>query len=142
MAISCDPNDLQHLAKCFQCLPLGTLQEIQTYLLCQILNSGVSGGSCAATSATISGTDIDWTVADSRYKTLSANTVFTFSNTVEGKTINVYITNTAGNFTVTFPAVRWPGGVAPIQTLGAKTDIYSFSLINGILWGSYVQNLS
>ena len=46
MAIDCDPNALAALAKCFQCLPPATLQQIQAYLLCQIGNSSViTGGS-------------------------------------------------------------------------------------------------
>ncbi len=110
-------------------------------LFCQIANG--AGGSCAATSAIISGTDIDWTVADHRFKTLSGSTVFTFSNVTEAKTISVYITN-PGAFTVTFPVtVLWPGNVAPIQTVpigSTRTDIYTFVMVNGILRGSYIQN--
>jgi len=44
MPTSCDPNDLALLAKCFTCLPSVTLQQVQTYLLCQML-SGVATGS-------------------------------------------------------------------------------------------------
>ncbi len=44
MATSCDPNDLAALARCFKCLPGATLQEVQTFLLCQILNNGGTGG--------------------------------------------------------------------------------------------------
>lgn len=144
MPVSCDPNDLAALAKCFKCMPLATLLEIQTYLLCQIVNSGVSGGgTCTSTSAIITGTDIDWSVADYRFKTLSGNTTFTFSNQTEARTITVVLTNTAGNFTVTWPGgIRWTGGVIPTMTIGAKSDMYTFVMINGIIWGSYVQNLS
>lgn len=38
MAISCDPNALVSAARCFSCLPLPTLNEIDTYLLCQWFN--------------------------------------------------------------------------------------------------------
>lgn len=44
MAISCDPNDLAAAARCFKCLSGATLEEVQTYLLCQILNNGGTGG--------------------------------------------------------------------------------------------------
>ncbi len=44
MAISCDPNDLAAAARCFKCLSGATLEEVQTYLLCQILNIGGAGG--------------------------------------------------------------------------------------------------
>ncbi len=140
--IVCDPHSLQSLAKCFQCLSPVTLQQIQTYLLCQLNNSGVAG-SCVTTSAIITGTNIDWNVANYRFKTLSANDVYTFSNQSEAETITVVLTNTVGAFTVTWPAgIRWTGGVVPQLTLGAKSDMYTFVMINGIIWASYVQNLS
>ena len=44
MAISCDVNVLAQQAKCFKCNSPATLAEIQTYLLCQILNNGTGGG--------------------------------------------------------------------------------------------------
>lgn len=44
MAISCEPNDLTALARCFSCLPPNTLLAVQTYLLCQIANTGAGGG--------------------------------------------------------------------------------------------------
>ena len=55
MAISCDPNDLAALARCFKCLPPGTLTEVQTYLLCQILNNGGTGG---GVTSIIAGTNV------------------------------------------------------------------------------------
>lgn len=44
MPISCDTEALAALARCFSCLSPVTLQEIQTYLLCQLANSGGGGG--------------------------------------------------------------------------------------------------
>ena len=140
MPIDCSTDNLALLAKCFKCMSPSTLLEIQTYLLCQIASSGVG---CTNTSAIISGTDIDWDVADYRYKTLSANTVFTFSNVTEAETITVIVTNTVGNFTVTWPAgIRWTGGFAPVMSIGVRSDMYTFVMINGIVWASYVQNLT
>jgi len=55
VAISCDPNDLAALARCFKCLPPGTLTEVQTYLLCQILNNGGTGG---GVTSIIAGTNV------------------------------------------------------------------------------------
>lgn len=112
-------------------------------------NIGTTAGTVAegndyrlGSQAAISGTDIDWNVATHFYKTLSANTTFTFSNLADAKTIQVAITNTASNYTVTWPTVQWPGGVAPTQTIGAKTDLYTFTRINGVVRGTYVQNYS
>jgi hypothetical protein len=42
--INCDPNTLAMLAKCFKCLSLATHLEVQTYLLCQIVNTIGTGG--------------------------------------------------------------------------------------------------
>lgn len=90
----------------------------------------------------IAASDIDWDVTHS-FKTLAANTVFTFSNAADARTITVAIINTVGNYTVTWPAgIKWVGGVAPTQTIGAKTDIYTFTQMNSIIYGTAVQNLS
>lgn len=91
----------------------------------------------------ISGTDIDWSLAKTYSKTLSANTTFTFSNDTDGQTIVVAITNTAGNYTVAWPAaVQWSGGTEPVQTTGAFTDVYTFVKIGSTVYASVVQNFS
>lgn len=88
----------------------------------------------------IASTAIDWSAASTFTKTLSANTTFTFSNATDGQTIVVRITNTASNYTVTWPTVSWSGGTAPVQTVGAKSDVYTFINIGGTYFGSAVQN--
>lgn len=92
----------------------------------------------------ISATNIDWALIKSNTglytKTLSANTTFTFSNLTAGQAINVRLTNTASNYTVTWPTVKWPGGTTPTMTTGAKSDIYSFFYDGTDIYGSYVQN--
>ncbi len=42
--MACDPNQLLAAAKCFQCLSHQQLQQVVTYLLCQISVNGGSGG--------------------------------------------------------------------------------------------------
>ncbi len=91
---------------------------------------------------TISSTAIDWATGKVFSKTLGANTTFTFSNTTDGQTIVVALTNTASNYTVTWPTVSWAGSSAPVQTTGAKTDVYTFIKIGSTFFGSYVQNLT
>lgn len=91
-------------------------------------------------SASLAALDIDWATASAFYKTLAANSTFTFSNLADGRTISVALTNTASNYTVTWPTVSWAGGVAPTQTTGAHTDVYTFIRINGTIYGSAVQN--
>lgn len=88
----------------------------------------------------ISALDIDWRVGSVFSKTLAANSTFTFSNVADGNVIVVALTNTAGNFLVTWPTVKWPGNVAPVQTIGVKKDIYTFVRIGSDIHGSVVQN--
>lgn len=91
---------------------------------------------------TISASDIDWSAGTAFTKTLAANTTFTFSNTQDAQTIVVGLTNTASNYTVTWPTVKWSGGAAPTQTTGAKTDVYTFVKLGSTFYGSAVQNFS
>lgn len=115
--------------------------------------NGGTGASTAAAARTnlgldpvvtaIPAVDVDWSLGDYFYKTLTAGVVFTFSNTVDGKDVTVALTQDgAGGHTVGWPAgVKWSGGVTPTMTTTiAKTDIFTFVKINGILYGSTVQN--
>lgn len=97
----------------------------------------------------ISASDIDWSLVPSGgvlYKTLAADTTFTMSNVTAGKTVIVDLTNTASNYVVTWPTtvsgipVTWSGGTPPVQTVGAKSDTYTFVRVNGAIRASVVQN--
>lgn len=89
----------------------------------------------------LSALNVDWSASQSYVKTLAANSTFTFSNTKDGQAIRVALTNTAGNYTVTWPAaVRWPANTAPTQTTGAKTDVYTFVRLGFDLYGSVYQD--
>lgn len=93
--------------------------------------------------SSITASNIDWSLSYTYYKTLAANTTFTFINDQEGKVIVVAVTNTAGNFTAAWPAaVQWANSSQPVLTVGAKTDVFTFVKINGIIFGSVVQNMS
>lgn len=92
------------------------------------------------TQVTISASAIDWHGGTHFTKTLSGNTTFTFSNNADTLSIIVFITNTTGNFTVTWPTVSWVGGSAPTQTIGAHTDIYNFVQAGGTIYGAVIQN--
>lgn len=89
---------------------------------------------------TIAASAIDWSLSKTFSRTLAANATFTFSNATDGLTIVVALTNTASNYTVTWPTVSWRGGTAPVQTTGAKTDVYTFVKIGSTIYGSAVQN--
>jgi hypothetical protein len=95
------------------------------------------------TDAVVAAAAIDWATGVSFTKTLSASTTFTFANSVPGQQIVVAITNTVANYTVTWPSsptLKWSGGSAPTQTVGAKTDVYTFTNVGGVIYGSVVQN--
>jgi hypothetical protein len=95
------------------------------------------------TDAVVAAAAIDWATGVSFTKTLSASTTFTFANSLPGQEIRVAITNTASNYTVTWPSsptLKWSGGSAPTQTIGAKTDVYTFTNVGGVIYGSVVQN--
>jgi hypothetical protein len=89
-------------------------------------------------------TTIDWSLSNSFSLTLNANlTSVTFSNTLNGQTIVVAITNTASNYTVTWGnSIKWAGGTQPVQTTGAKTDVWTIIKIGSTYYGSVVQNMS
>jgi len=92
--------------------------------------------------STISASAIDWSLSNSFYKTLGANTTFTFSNAVDGQVITICLLNTTSNYTVTWPTIKWAGGTAPTMTTGAHYDVYTiyYNATVGAYFGSYVQN--
>jgi DNA-binding transcriptional regulator YdaS (Cro superfamily) len=100
----------------------------------------------APTATTISASAIDWSTQLKKggvyTKTLGANTTFTFSNLAVG-TINVILTNTASNYTVTWPTVIWPNGAgAPTMSTGATSDFYTFVYDGTNVRGFYSQGAS
>jgi hypothetical protein len=90
----------------------------------------------------ISGSVIAWNTGSLFTNTLSTNTTFTFSGAISGQTIVVRLTNTASNYTVTWPTVRWTGGVAPTMSPGAVSDVYTFIYDGSNYYGAYVQDMS
>ena len=72
----------------------------------------------------ISAADIDWSLGRVFAKTLAADTVFTFSNAVVGKEIQVVLRQgTGSSWTATWPTVKWTGGAAPTMTV--TSDAYA-----------------
>jgi hypothetical protein len=90
--------------------------------------------------------NIDWSITKLNggiyTRTLTGNSTFTFTNPLPGQTIVVRLTNTASNFLVIWPTVKWVGALAPTMTIGAKSDIYSFIYDGTDVFGSYIQNMS
>lgn len=106
-----------------------------------------SGGALTVAQTTvgaqaISASAIDWSTGNAFTKTLGANTTFTFSNQTSGQTAVVRLTNTASNWTVTWPTVKWVSATAPTMTVGAFSDVYTFFYDGTNTYGSAVQNMS
>lgn len=103
------------------------------------VGGGASGGGSVLPSVVVTGTNVDWSTGNVFSKTITGNTTFTFSNPLDGQTIVFAVTNT-GSFTVTWTGVTWSGGVAPVQTTGAHTDVYTFIKIGSVIYGGVIQN--
>lgn len=98
-----------------------------------------------STPATISAVDINCSLSNNFTKTLSGNSTFTFSNFVDGQVVNISVTNTNSNYLVSWTApsgttLKWKDGITPIQTIGIKTDLYSFIRVGSFVYGTAVQN--
>lgn len=84
-----------------------------------------------------SATEIDFSAGTSFTKTLSSNTTFTFANVggVNGKTVEVMVTNPS-TYTADWPStVRWHNDTEPTQTTGGKADIYRFLVVGSDVIG-------
>ncbi len=88
----------------------------------------------------VSAMAIDWALGCVFTKTLAggANT-FTFSNAASGMVITVRVTGVVS--TLTWPTVKWAGGVAPTQT-GSGIDVYTFVHDGTSIYGSVVQAMA
>jgi hypothetical protein len=88
--------------------------------------------------------NINWASGTHFYGTLTANTIFTFSNAYSGGTIVVRVYQTGTNaFTVTWPTISWRGGSAPTMTTGtAAHDTTTIDYQNSTYDGSSLQNIT
>ena len=93
----------------------------------------------------IADSTIDCSLSCNFEKTLVANTNFTFKNFISGQTLNIVLTNTESNYTVSWKnptglTIKWSGGIVPVQTTGAKSDVYTFIRVGSIIYGTVIQN--
>lgn len=92
--------------------------------------------------SSISALNIDWSLGNVFQKTITTNSVFTFSNQRAGQTLISSITNT-GSFTVTWPAfVSWSNGTVPTQTTGSHSDVITFVSDGVAIRGVSQQNFT
>lgn len=91
---------------------------------------------------TLSGTDVNWLDGRVFFKALTANTTFTFSNPIAGKTIMVVLKQDTTPRTVAWPAsVKWPGGTNPgITSVAGAYAIYSFLYVDGVFLGALADD--
>lgn len=85
---------------------------------------------------------LDWLTGPSFYTTLTENTTYAFSNMKDGQAVTFAVAQHASAAkTVTWPTVRWSGGVAPTMTATlSRTDVYTFLRVNGVTYGAVVAN--
>ena len=93
----------------------------------------------------IADSTIDCNLSNTFSKTLGATQRFVFTNFGDGQTVNIAVTNTAGNYTVTWidPSgltIKWSASSVPTQTIGAKTDVWTFIRIGTTIYGNVSQN--
>ena len=101
-----------------------TIEDVKTFL------QGPYG-----TSADLTTSEIDLSKGVVFSKTVSADTVFTFTNAPSGRaaTFNLIITN-GGSATITWPAsVKWTDAAAPALT-ASGVDVLTFMTPNGTTW--------
>jgi hypothetical protein len=84
---------------------------------------------------------IDWSLGNEHSVTMTGNCTFTFSNPQSGMRLVLVVYTGAGSFAATWPGtVKWPGGVAPVISVGAsKTDVLSFFYDGSNYLGAFAQ---
>ena len=116
---------------------LGYLSGVTSSIQTQLNNK-----SSGPVDTAISALDIDWSLGDSFYKLISTSSVFTFSNTVNGKTISVFIKNTgASDLSVTFPTAL-ASGVLNVVVSPGKENVYTFIKSNSKFYVSVVADMA
>lgn len=118
----------------------GTLDLADSDARTGVLPRANGGNGHAGGTTAMAALDVDWSLSDAFTKTLSlgVNTI-TFSNKTAGQVIVVRLTGAVS--TVTWPTVKWPGGVAPTQT-SSGIDVYTFFYDGTSVYGSAVQAMA
>lgn len=105
-----------------------------------VTNLATFRGPVAYTNVTISGTDIDWNLSSARFKQITADTTFTFSNLADDRHVYVEIAqDSAGAHATTWPTATWIGhtnqtGTVTANTNGSTVTIYHFWRRSGTVY--------
>lgn len=84
--ISCDPNDLMAAAKCYRCIPKGSLQEVMIYLICQWANGGPPVPQFSYEPPTA---QINWTDANGNFGPVDRATFFATADIASVSDVNL-----------------------------------------------------
>lgn len=104
------------------------------------LTTPVINGQTQGAAIAVAALEIDWALGAVFTKTLAAGAnTFTFANAASGMVIVVRVTGAAS--TLTWPTVKWAGGVAPTQT-ASGIDVYTFVHDGTSIYGSVVQAMA
>lgn len=108
----------------------GTLNDWNINLAGQPGTDGATIYNASSTIPAGTSVNLDWaTLTTGKRRTLTGNTTFTHINMVDGKVIIVPVLNTGSNYTVAWVGVDYwqtAGGTAPVQSIGAVLDVYTF----------------
>jgi hypothetical protein len=94
------------------------------------------------TSTLVSSLNVDWSLGNVFYKSISTGTTFTFSNTADGKTISLAVINTSGaDVAVAFPAgIKVKTGFS-LSVPAGQANIYTFIVANSIIYATVVDGM-
>lgn len=84
--------------------------------------------------------NVDCSTGDTfQERLLAANTTLTLTNLADGQVVVVPVKNTTAPYTLTWVGIdEWKGtgGVAPVLSTGAKTDVFTFVKCGAKVFGS------
>lgn len=85
--------------------------------------------------------NIDWNTGFTFYKSISSNSVFTFSNVEDGKTITLIVTNTSGaSVAITLPTILKSSGFV-LTVAPSKANVYTFIRADNNTYASFISDL-
>lgn len=89
----------------------------------------------------ITSLNIDWANGFTFYKSIVANSTFTFSNLTEGKAVSVIVINTTGAaVTVTFPTIK-KSTTFNSTVAQNSSNIYTFIRAGSVTYASFISGL-
>jgi len=110
------------------------------------VDSAVATVAATPTSVAVPALDVNWSSGRVFYKSVSADSTFTFSNyngtVANGKVISLIIINTSGAaITVTFPSgIKVKSGFV-LSVPAGQANVYTFIRANAITYASFVDGL-